>query len=127
MPTPILSRRAVDAVVRVPQQGLRGPALVLLGGLLQLRKAWGGTIQRLLRQQPRGVPPLASATPRTSSTNARLCCSASPENRGICERRSYEVSNVVDAFTVPVQNPFPGGLNGTKSIPSSAHGPPWTG
>jgi hypothetical protein len=44
MPTPILPRRAVDAVVQVPQQGLRGPALVLLGGLLQLRSAWIGTI-----------------------------------------------------------------------------------
>jgi hypothetical protein len=28
MPTPILSWQAVDTVVQVPQQGLRGPALL---------------------------------------------------------------------------------------------------
>ena len=56
----------------------------------------------------------------TSSTSARLCSSASPENRGICARRSLS-AKVVEVSTVPVRKPLPRGLKGTKPMPSSAH------
>ena len=55
----------------------------------------------------------------TSSTRARLCSSASPENRGICARRSL-AAKVVEVSTVPVRKPLPSGLNGTNPMPSSA-------
>ena len=84
-------------VVQLAEFGLGegdvGGGEVLLESV-QLGGAGDGHDPRLLGEQPGernlpGVAPLAAAMALTSSTNARLCSSASPENRGICVRRSF--------------------------------------
>ena len=115
-------------VVQLAEFGLGegdvGGGEVLLESV-QLGGAGDGHDPRLLGEQPGernlpGVAPLAAAMALTSSTSARLCSSASPENRGICARRSFS-AKVVEVSTVPVRKPLPRGLKGTKPMPSSAH------
>jgi hypothetical protein len=78
----------------------------------------------VLREQPRQrdlprVAPLRSAMLVRRSTTAWLFCNASGANRGIVARMSFPASKLVVAVTVPVRNPLPTGLYGTKPMPSS--------
>ena len=66
-----------------------------------------------------GVALLRAAILPSSSTRAWLAVRASGVNRGMVLRMS-ELSNEVASLIVPVRNPLPSGLKGTKPIPSSS-------
>src|SRR5579864_5439057 len=66
-----------------------------------------------------GVAPLRPATVLTRSTRAMLALRASGEKRGTRFRKSLG-SNFVFSSILPVRNPAPSGLNGTKPMPNSS-------
>ena len=66
-----------------------------------------------------GVACFRSANAFSQSTNARFAFRFSAVKRGTTLRKSVG-SNVVFSSIVPVRNPLPSGLNGTKPMPSSS-------
>ena len=66
-----------------------------------------------------GVASVRAAISPILSTRAWFARRASAESRGTTFRKS-SLANVVLSVIVPVRNPFPSGLNGTKPIPSSS-------
>ena len=94
--------------------------------LLQTREFRGARDRddpRLLGQQPgerdlRGGR-LLCATSRSSATSAWFAPARPAAKRGTLARKS-ELSNRVAASILPVRNPAPSGLKGTKPMPSSS-------
>jgi hypothetical protein len=67
-----------------------------------------------------GVTFFCSEKDVTKSTNAWFALRFSGLNLGTLLRKSV-LSNFVFASILPVRNPYPSGLNGTKPIPSSSN------
>jgi hypothetical protein len=94
---------------------------------MYLRRSWNRNDPRLLREQP-GQCDLCGTSILSSgdliqgfrrSTTAWFALRASSVNRGNAARKSV-LSNFVEASIVPVKNPCPSGLQGTKPIPNSS-------
>ena len=72
-----------------------------------------------MRASPLAAALLRPAMPRSTSTSARLAFIAPRATRGTLLRKS-PLAKVADWSILPVRNPAPNGLNGTKPIPSSS-------